>query len=73
MAWDVEKACNNFVGDRQEKAERFIMYILFENESVDFCNNIPAPSFLLYHIIHHFASNLDYDRLEVLSINSVRC
>lgn len=71
MAYDIQRALSAFQGDVQEKAERFVIYVLFENQ-MDFCNTIPAPAFMLYHLTR-FAVNheLDYERISTLILNSV--
>lgn len=70
MAYDIERMISAFPGDLQEKAERFIVYTLFET-TVDYCNSIPARAYLLFNLIHYKIHSVDFERLETLIVNSM--
>jgi myosin-5 len=51
MQWDINKYMNVFSGSKQERAERFIVYLLFESEREIYSDVLPTSSFLIYHMI----------------------
>jgi myosin-5 len=72
MAYEVDKILNYLSGDRQEQAERFVVFLIFELEK-EYANHIiPTPAFLLYHLVNCWKSNIEgSERLFQLIENSL--
>jgi myosin heavy subunit len=54
ISWEIEKGITAFTGDKQERGERLVVFLLFEMDK-EFCNNlIPSCAFVIHHMISYW-------------------
>jgi len=64
---------NKLASDEQEAAERFMVFLFFEMNQMDYVDVLPSPSFLIYHLISYWvAHGKNSERLLKLTSNSIK-